>query len=96
LNSTGFGKAVLAACFGLRPEGSLLDEHTWSISQELPVIVEVADEAARIRDVPLVIEIVDAEEKVDAFLPAVDELVTEGLVTLEAVRILRYVSRDSR
>jgi PII-like signaling protein len=40
-----------------------------------------------------VIEIVDAEEKVTTFLPVVDELVTEGLVTLEAVRIVRYVSR---
>jgi hypothetical protein len=43
-------------------------------------------------DLPIVIEIVDAEDKVNAFLPVVDELVTEGLVTLEAVRILRYVS----
>ena len=32
----------------------------------------------------------------DAFLPTVDELVNEGLVTLEAVRILRYVSPDTR
>lgn len=43
-------------------------------------------------DLPIVIEIVDAEEKIDAFVPIVDELVTEGLVTLESVRILRYVS----
>ena len=47
-------------------------------------------------DLPIVIEIVDAEDRVDAFLPTVDELVTEGLVTLEAVRIVRYVSPDSR
>ena len=47
-------------------------------------------------DLPVVIEIVDAEDKVNAFLPTVDELVTEGLVTLEAVQILRYVSRDIR
>ena len=47
-------------------------------------------------DLPVVIEIVDAEDKVDAFLPTVDELVTEGLVTLEAVRIVRYVSQESR
>jgi uncharacterized protein len=47
-------------------------------------------------DVPVIIEIVDAEDKVDAFLPTVDELVTEGLVTLEAVRIVRYVSQESR
>ncbi|HVR72296.1 MAG TPA: DUF190 domain-containing protein [Vicinamibacteria bacterium] len=42
-------------------------------------------------DLPVVIEIVDAEEKVRAFLPVVDELVNEGLVTLEAVRVLKYV-----
>ena len=46
-------------------------------------------------DLPIVIEIVDSEEKVDAFLPTVDELVTEGLVTLEAVRIVRYVSPEA-
>lgn len=43
-------------------------------------------------DLPIVIEIVDAEEKIDAFLPVVDELVTEGLVTLEAVRVLKYAA----
>jgi uncharacterized protein len=47
-------------------------------------------------DLPIVIEIVDAEDKVEAFLPTVDALVTEGLVTLEAVRIVRYVSPESR
>jgi PII-like signaling protein len=43
-------------------------------------------------DLPIVIEIVDAEEKINAFIPVVDELVTEGLVTLEAVRVLKYVA----
>lgn len=47
-------------------------------------------------DLPIVIEIVDSEEKVEAFLPVVDEMVTEGLVTIEAVRVLKYVSPDSR
>jgi hypothetical protein len=47
-------------------------------------------------DLPIVIEIVDSEEKVRSFLPLIDELVTEGLVTLEAVRILKYVSADGR
>ena len=46
-------------------------------------------------DLPIVVEIVDAEEKINAFLPVVDELVTEGLVTLEAVRVLKYVSVTS-
>jgi PII-like signaling protein len=45
-------------------------------------------------DLPIVIEIVDAEERVRSFLPVVDELVTEGLVTLEAVRVLKYVSPE--
>jgi PII-like signaling protein len=213
------GATVLKGFFGLLSGGSILEEHRWSISQELPVIVEVVDEPARIdvllakvepvfregvitlerahvllyragpreaprlarrrsiietaatsaaagvrtmkvpehgvllrifigesdkdpggdrplyeaivrkareahlagatvlrgpmgfgrhsrvhtakllelsTDLPIVIEIVDAEDKVDAFLPTVDELVTEGLVTLEAVRIVRYVSPDSR
>jgi hypothetical protein len=213
------GATVLKGFFGLRPDGSLLQERTWSISQELPVIVEVVDEPGRIEallarvepvfregvitlerahvllyragpreqsarlsgrniigtaatsaaagvrtmkvpengvllrifigesdkepgrdrplyeaivrkakeahlagatvlrgpmgfgrhsrvhtakllelstDLPIVIEIVDAEDKIDAFLPTVDELVTEGLVTLEAVRIVRYVSPETR
>jgi hypothetical protein len=214
------GATVLKGFFGLRPDGSVLEEHTWSITQELPIVVEVVDEASRVEtllarvegvfpegiitlerahvllsrdgtresttppltgrhvlatgatsaahgvrtmkvpehgvllrifigesdrepgrdrplyeaivrrareahlagatvlrgpmgfgrhsrvhtakllelstDLPIVIEIVDSEEKVDAFLPTVDALVTEGLVTLEAVRILRYVSPDSR
>jgi len=213
------GATVLRGFYGLRPDGSVLEEHAWSISQELPITVEVVDEPRRIElllakvepvfregvitlerahvllyragardatgplngrniigteaasavagvrtmtvpengvllrifigesdrepgrdrplyeaivrrareaqlagatvlrgpmgfgrhsrvhtakllelstDLPVVIEIVDAEDKVEAFLPTVDELVTEGLVTLEAVRILRYVSPDSR
>jgi hypothetical protein len=213
------GATVLKGFYGLRPDGSVLEEHTWSISQELPVIVEIIDEPARIEallakvepafregvitlerahvllyrsgarestgplngrniigtvttsvaagvrsmkepengvllrifigesdrepgrdrplyeaivrrareahlagatvlrgpmgfgrhsrvhtakllelstDLPVVIEIVDDEDKVEAFLPTVDELVSEGLVTLEAVRIVRYVSPDSR
>jgi uncharacterized protein len=213
------GATVLKGFYGLRPDGSVLEERTWAISQQLPVIVEVVDEPTRIEallakvepafhegvitlerahvllyrsggreataplggrdiigtatasaaaevrtmklpengvllrifigesdkapdgdrplyeaivrrarevhlagatvlrgpmgfgrhsrvhtakllelstDLPIVIEIVDAQDKVDAFLPTVDELVTEGLVTLEAVRIVRYVSPDSR
>jgi PII-like signaling protein len=213
------GATVLKGFYGLRPDGSVLEEHTWSISQEVPVIVEIVDEPARIEallaqvepafregvitlerahvllyrsgprdstgplkdrniigtvtasaaagvrtmkqpengvllrmfigesdkepggdrplyeaivrrareaqlagatvlrgpmgfgrhsrvhtakllelstDLPVVVEIVDAEDKVEAFLPTVDELVSEGLVTLEAVRIVRYVSPDSR
>jgi PII-like signaling protein len=212
------GATVLRGFFGLRPDGSILEERTWALSQELPIIVEVVDEAPRIErllelvepvfregtitlerarvliyraggreaetphvgraaardhpsavtevrtmkvpengvllrifigesdrekgwdrplyealvrrareahlagatvlrgpmgfgrhsrvhaakllelstDLPVVIEIVDSEASIDAFLPVVDELVTEGLVTIEAVRVLKYVSPESR
>jgi uncharacterized protein len=41
-------------------------------------------------DLPLVIEIVDAEEKIDAFLPVLDTMLGSGLVTLEKVKVLQY------
>ncbi|HEY3283363.1 MAG TPA: DUF190 domain-containing protein [Armatimonadota bacterium] len=43
-------------------------------------------------DLPVVVEIVDIEERVQAFLPVMEELVTEGLVTIEDVHILRYIA----
>ena len=39
-------------------------------------------------DLPLVIEIVDSSEKIDSFLPVLDEMMTTGLVTLEKVQVL--------
>jgi hypothetical protein len=41
-------------------------------------------------DLPLVIEIVDTEEKIDAFLPVLDPMMGSGLITLEKVKVLRY------
>jgi hypothetical protein len=41
-------------------------------------------------DLPMVIEIIDAKEKIDALMPHVDEMVQEGLVTLERVEVIRY------
>jgi PII-like signaling protein len=41
-------------------------------------------------DLPLVIEIVDAEDKVNAFLPELRRIMSSGLVTLEKVRVLQY------
>ena len=41
-------------------------------------------------DLPIVIEIVDSEDKIDAFLPVLDGMMPGGLVTLEKVKILRY------
>lgn len=41
-------------------------------------------------DLPIVVEIVDSEEKINSFLPVVDEMVASGLVTLERARVLHY------
>ncbi|MEW1645186.1 MULTISPECIES: DUF190 domain-containing protein [unclassified Streptomyces] len=44
-------------------------------------------------DLPVAIVIVDTEERVRAFLPQLDELVTEGLVILDDCEVIRYVGR---
>src|SRR5947199_8773501 len=41
-------------------------------------------------DLPLVIEIVDSEEKIQEFLPVLDQMMTGGLVTLERARVIDY------
>ena len=41
-------------------------------------------------DLPMVIEIVDAPDRIAAFLPELDTLMAEGLVTLERVRLITY------
>jgi PII-like signaling protein len=41
-------------------------------------------------DLPLVIEIIDSEEKINAFLPELDKMISGGLVTLEKVKVLQY------
>jgi len=41
-------------------------------------------------DLPLVIEIVDSEEKIKEFLPVLDGMMGSGLVTLEKVQVLQY------
>jgi PII-like signaling protein len=45
-------------------------------------------------DLPCSIIIVDTDEKIRGFLPQLDELVTEGLVMLDSVEVVKYVSRD--
>lgn len=41
-------------------------------------------------DLPVVVEIVDAPEKIEAFLPWLDEVIQEGLVTLEKATVIAY------
>jgi PII-like signaling protein len=45
-------------------------------------------------DLPLVIEIVDTEEKINSFLPVLDEMMKGGLVTLEKVKVIDYRAEE--
>jgi len=47
-------------------------------------------------DLPMVIEIVDSEEKISQFLPYLDEVVKEGLVTLEKVNVIMYRADNNK
>jgi uncharacterized protein len=42
------------------------------------------------QDLPIVLEIVDTQAKIDAFLPVLDGMMSSGLVTLEKVQVLQY------
>jgi PII-like signaling protein len=42
------------------------------------------------QDLPVVVEIVDSKEKIDTFLPPLDQMMTSGLVTIEKVQVLQY------
>jgi uncharacterized protein len=44
-------------------------------------------------DLPVAVVIVDTEEKIQDFLPLLDELVTEGLVIIDPVEVIRYAGR---
>ena len=47
-------------------------------------------------DLPLVIEIVDSEANLTAFLPTLDKMMGGGLVTLEKVKVLHYRGKEAR
>ena len=46
-------------------------------------------------DLTVVVIIVDTEERIRAFLPQLDELVTDGLVIMDDVEVIRYVGREA-
>lgn len=47
-------------------------------------------------DLPVVIEMVDTEEKINLLLPHLEEMVQEGLVTLETVTVLKYRANHNK
>jgi uncharacterized protein len=46
-------------------------------------------------DLPVVIEIVDQTDRIEAILPSLDEMIGEGLITLEKVRVIAYRAGES-
>jgi len=53
-------------------------------------VVHTAKSLQLSMDLPLIIEIVDSEEKVKAFLPMLDGMISGGLVTLQEVKVIHY------
>ncbi len=75
LRKEGFaGATVFRGIAGFGAKSVLHTAHVLRLSQDLPIVVEV----------------VDTEEHVQRLLPILDEMVAEGLVTMEKVRVLRY------
>ncbi len=46
------------------------------------------------QDLPVVIEVVDTEDRIRALLPTLDGMIHEGLITLERVEVIKYTHRD--
>ncbi|GGT40172.1 DUF190 domain-containing protein [Streptomyces chromofuscus] len=72
------GASVFAGVEGFGASSLIHTSRLLSLSENLPVAVVV----------------VDTEERVRAFLPQLDELVTEGLVILDDCEVIRYVGRE--
>jgi len=68
------GATVLHGTMGFGAHSRMHSAHLLRLSEELPVVIEI----------------VDKPERIDAFLPVLDEMVDEGLVTLENVRVIAY------
>jgi uncharacterized protein len=48
------------------------------------------------QDLPVVVEIVDSKEKIDAFLPVLDGMMSSGLVTIERAEVLQHGTEEAR
>jgi PII-like signaling protein len=45
-------------------------------------------------DLPIVIEVADTAEKIEAIMPRLDEMITDGMVTLERVEVVTYRAQE--
>lgn len=46
------------------------------------------------QDLPMVVECVDSREQIDRILPKIDEMIGDGLVTIEKVEVIRYAPKQ--
>lgn len=72
------GATVLRGICGFGAKSHLHTTQLLQLSQNLPIVVEV----------------VDTEDNIDRVMPQVDEMVGDGLITMEKVRVLRYTPQD--
>jgi hypothetical protein len=68
-------------------------ESRWTVSPENRLIVMLGFLS---EDLPIVVEIVDEQDKIEAFLPDLDKMIGEGLVTMEKVRIITCRHNNSK
>jgi PII-like signaling protein len=74
------GATVLRGTLGFGAKSHLHTVHVLRLSQDLPVVIEVVDTA----------------EKIDGIMPQIEDMVQDGLVTLEKVRVVRYAARPPK
>jgi len=68
------GATVLKGCMGFGCKSHMHTAKILRLSEDLPIIVEI----------------VDSEEKINQFLPHLDEMVRKGLIALEKAHVIRY------
>lgn len=73
------GATVIRGIAGFGAKSHLHSAHLLALSQDLPMIIEC----------------VDTRENIDRILPKLDEMVTDGLVTLEKVDVIRYAPKKN-
>ncbi|SMP19040.1 hypothetical protein SAMN06265339_1664 [Desulfurobacterium pacificum] len=74
------GATVFKAAAGIGAHSELKTFTVWRLSQDLPIVVEI----------------IDREEKIEEFLKVLDEIIEEGLVVLEDVEVISYRHRSEK
>ena len=73
------GATVLRGIMGFGANSHLHSTHLLALSQDLPMVIEC----------------VDTRENIDRIMPKIDEMINDGLVTLENVEVIRYAPKEN-